>query len=62
LPIKIFRVVAESIVIGIVPLRCIVGESIGKACRMSNPKIGWVRESIPVDVATPETVESTDPS
>jgi hypothetical protein len=62
LAVKVFRIVAESIVIGVVPLRCIVRESIREPCRMSNPEIGWVRESITVNVATPESVEPANPS
>tara|TARA_Y100001954_G_scaffold117073_1_gene126558 strand:- start:4 stop:192 length:189 start_codon:yes stop_codon:yes gene_type:complete len=62
LPVVILGIVAVSVVIGIVPLRSVIGKGIGEAARVRHPCIGRVGETVLVHVATAEAIEPAYPA
>ena len=48
--VEVLEVVTVTIIVGVMPLRGVVGEGIGKSARMRRPQIGGVGEAVFVDV------------
>ena len=62
LAVKVFEVVTVAVVVGVMPLRGVIGECISEPTLVSRPQIGGVGETVFVHVPATKTVVAADPS